>query len=255
MNKISLVRHWEAKYANTEHSNSFDSEDIKEESLSKLKEQAKVFTSWINKNENVTIWSSPIPRALQTAKIFIDELESNWIKIRTKKIFKVFEEVRWFRWEYLKTMVDWWKILIWWEEYYVDKQITNPLWLNYSTYFRQSSHKDISDDNLKLLWKFWEIIKNIESYSSVLKRVFREFERLSKKENIGHILIFTHQCNTDFIVELLNWYKNWGILPWESITLKQSNWDYEVVAFPQDSAETTWQIISKSKEKYKDILW
>lgn len=44
--------------------------------------------------DTVTIWSSPIPRALETSKIFEDELVRQGKHIRKVKIFDVFEEVR-----------------------------------------------------------------------------------------------------------------------------------------------------------------
>lgn len=106
MSKISFIRHGDARYENTAHEKDFNTVgDINPESIEKLRLQAQTFVHKLEKDERVTIWSSPIPRAIETANIFIDELHNNNIKIRKKKLFSVFEEARGFRWEYFRALL------------------------------------------------------------------------------------------------------------------------------------------------------
>ena len=257
MSKISLIRHWDAKYENTASHKSFDwATDIKEWSIEKLKNQATEFTKKLKKDEQITIWSSPIPRAIETANIFTDEIKKNWFNIRTRKIFEIFEEVKWFKWDYLQKMVDWWELIIDWVSYSIDKNKTNPKGLTYWQYFRNSSYKKIDPVYISSIWKAWEILSWIESYESMFKRIFREISRLTKlKTSKNHILIFTHQCNTDFLVELLNDYKNWWIQTGEHITLSKTWIDFDVIDFPQE--QTNWnatKIVENSRKRFQDLL-
>lgn len=102
------------------------------------------------------------------------------------------------------------------------------------------------------------MLSGIETFSSLTKRIFRELERLSKTDigHKNHVLIFTHQCNTDFLTELLNEYQKGGILTGENITLEQRDMDFDIVDFPQEIAnpENVNGIISGTKEKFADIL-
>lgn len=257
MAKLSFIRHWEAKYEDIEHKNKFEwAHDIKPETLKKLSKQAKEFSNKLNKWDTLTVWSSPIPRALETANVFIKEIESDWHKIRSQKIFKIFEEVKWFKWIYLKTLVDGGEITIWNKVITIYKKDTNPLNLKYWEYFRQSYYKKLDEKTLSKMWDFWVVTKDIESYKSVFNRIFRELARISKlKKPLDHILIFTHQCNTDFLVELLNDYKYGWINPWENITLVWNWIDFEIVDFPQANETNLHKdIIKNSKTRFEDIL-
>lgn len=255
MTALSIIRHWDAKYHDVGHKTTFENVfDIREWSIEKLKWQAKEFVAWLKPDTVITIWSSPIPRAIETANIFIEELKAQKIKIRKQKIFKVFEEVKWFRWEYLKTMVDWWELEFEWIKYPIDKTKTNPKGLNYTLFFRNSEWKNINKEYLESLWWLWKTLFWIETFWVMSKRNIRWIERIAKiwKHPTNHVLVFSHQCCTDFIVELLNDYKNWGVATWESITL-ESNWkmDFDVLNFPQEitNSENTRNLIATTREK------
>lgn len=260
MTALSIIRHWDAKYQDVEHKHSFENVfDIRETSIEKLKWQAKEFVSKLKPDSVITIWSSPIPRAIETANIFIEELKSKWIKIRKQKIFKNFEEVKWFRWEYLKTMTDWWELEFEWKKYQIDKSKTNPKGLNYTLFFRNSAWKDIDPEYLASLGNLWKTLFSIETFWVMSKRTIKWIERVAKlwKHPTNHILLFSHQCCTDFIVELLNDYKNWWVATWESITLENNGkMDLDVLNFPQEitKPENVKSIIANTKSKVKWIF-
>lgn len=70
-----------------------------------------------------------------------------------------------------------------------------------------------------------------------------------------HILIFTHQCNTDFLMELVNEYRNGGVLTGENITLEKTGVEFDIIDFPQKNDETNVKnIIQSAQVKLADIL-
>jgi hypothetical protein len=99
----------------------------------------------------VTIWSSPIPRAVETANIFTDELDQKDIMIRKQKLFPIFEEARGFRWEYLRGMVVGGDTKVNGTMLVLDKNITNPQGLSFGQFFRQSAWKIIPKEYLASL--------------------------------------------------------------------------------------------------------
>lgn len=125
--KISLIRHGDARYDNIAHEKGFDTVgDLKSDTIEKLRGQARAFADKITPDELVTVWSSPIPRAVETANIFTDELDKKEISIRKRKLFAIFEEARGFQWEYLRGMVIGGATKIHGEVVMLDKNITNP---------------------------------------------------------------------------------------------------------------------------------
>ena len=179
--KISLIRHGDARYDNITHDRNFATDgDIKKDSIEKLQGQAREFAEKISPDEIVTIWSSPIPRAVETANIFTDELDKKEISIRKRKLFAIFEEARGFRWEYLRGMVTGGDTKINRNTVMLDKNITNPNGLSFGQYFRQSAWKQIPSEYLDELGDSGKILSDIETFSSITKRIFRELERLSK---------------------------------------------------------------------------
>jgi broad specificity phosphatase PhoE len=93
--KVSFIRHGDARYENISHDASFVTQgDLKSDSIEKLRVQAQAFADKIHSDDLVTIWSSPIPRSVETANIFTEELRQKAIAIRKRKLFAVFEEAK-----------------------------------------------------------------------------------------------------------------------------------------------------------------
>lgn len=151
--KVSLIRHGDAQYINTEPVKDFLClyGDLKPDAIEKLQGQARAFAEKIDSDEIVTVWSSPIPRAVETANIFTDELDKKEISIRKRKLFAIFEEARGFRWEYLRGMVTGGDTKIHNHTVTLDKNITNPKGLSFGRYFRESAWKHIPVDYLNSL--------------------------------------------------------------------------------------------------------
>lgn len=143
--KVSFIRHGDAQYKNIAPAKDFLSlyGDLKPDAIEKLQGQARAFSEKIEPDEIVTIWSSPIPRAVETANVFTDELDKKEISIRKRKLFAIFEEARGFRWEYLRGMVTGGDTKVNGNIITLDKNITNPKGLSFSQYFRQSAWKQI----------------------------------------------------------------------------------------------------------------
>lgn len=208
--KVSLIRHGVATYKDTEKTRDRDNaKDLDPLKLISLKTQATDFVKKLDSNDSVTIWSSPIPRSLETSKIFEEAIAEAGIPIRKIGIFDVFEEARGFKWEYLSGLVLGTPVMIGGVSVPVDKQITNPTGTSVSEYFRTSPWSQFTPETLEALGAFGPIVESMEPYEAIVARVSRSLEKLKKiSDKQHHLLIFTHQCCTDFVIEAVNDYKN-----------------------------------------------
>jgi hypothetical protein len=89
----------------------------------------------------------------------------------------------------------------------VNPAFTNPKQLSVSEYFRNSEWKNLSQEAKVSLGAFAPIAENMEAYASIVSRMLRILERLKGiQEKPHHLLMFTHQCCTDFLIEAVNDY-------------------------------------------------
>lgn len=178
--KFSTVRHGPAAYGNTAHSKSFDAKDLKPVDIPEVERKAREFAETIDLNETVTIWSSPIPRSLETAAIFENALLERGIKIRTKKVFRDLEEARNFRWTDFAALVnggnftDAQRV-----EHAIDKNITNPEGLTTGQYFRLSGWTKIPDEYKASFPAEVRTKFEIEPYKKIVERNLKFVERLA----------------------------------------------------------------------------
>lgn len=219
--KVSLIRHGVATYKDTEKTRDRENaKDLDPVKIFSLQTQAAEFVNRLDPNDSVTIWSSPIPRSLETSRIFEEAIVGAGIPIRKIGIFDVFEEARGFKWEYLSGLVHGTPVMIDGVSVSVDKQITNPSGTSVSEYFRTSPWTQFTPETLEALGAFGPIVQAMEPYEAIVARVSRSLEKLKKISNKPHhLLIFTHQCCTDFVIEAVNDYKNGGIQPGEAVSL------------------------------------
>lgn len=253
--QVSLIRHWVAEYKNIEPTRDREiATDILPTSLEELKTQAREFVKKIQPLDSVTIWSSPIPRALETSRVFEEVLNYSGKNIRKVAIFNAFEEARGFKFAYLNILVNGWYIEIDWKPIFVPVELTNQNGLSLSEYFRNSEWKNISSEAVDSLGDFWLIISQMESYDSIVNRVIRVFRTLEKRQ-IGshHLLIFTHQCCTDFVVEAVNSYEKGGINPGQSVTLQVEESGISIIDTPFGRGNVS-NLLALTKDRSKDIV-
>lgn len=259
MAKVSLIRHGDAQYKNTSPHYGFDApNDLREDGIAKLQAQAKAFAESIDPTDIVTVWSSPIPRSIETANVFKEALEARGIAIRKEAIFDALEEVRSFRWEYLKNLVDGGEITVDGVAHPIDKSITNPKGLTYGQYFFESGWLNVPQEYIESLGACGQTIRAIESYESVVGRITRTLDKLANKEiaDNHHILMFTHQCNTDFVIQHLNEYAKGGIATGTHVTLEKRENDFDVKMFPDyvGTAERVGGVLTATKERMEKAV-
>lgn len=259
MVKVSLIRHGDAKYANTQPHYDFEApKDLREDGIAKLQAQAKAFADSIDPSDIVTVWSSPIPRSIETANVFKEALDARGIPVRKELIFDALEEVRSFKWEYLKNLVDGGEITIDGVAYPIDKSITNPKGLTYGQYFFESGWLQVPQDYVDQLGPCGKTIRAIEPYESVVGRITRTLDKLAKAQlgDKHHVLMFTHQCNTDFVIQHLNEYAKGGIATGTHVTLEKRADDFDVKMFPDyiGSAERVGGVLSATKDRMEKAV-
>ena len=75
--QVSLIRHGKAGYQDVAPTRDRENaKDIIPSTLDELKSQAEDFVSKMREEDTVTIWSSPIPRSLETSRVFEEALLS-----------------------------------------------------------------------------------------------------------------------------------------------------------------------------------
>lgn len=237
--KFSTVRHGPAKYENVAHSGDFSSKDLKESDIPEVERKARAFADTVGADETVTVWSSPIPRSLETAAIFETALSERGIRIRKKKVFKDLEEARNFRWTDFAALVNGGTFTnAQGVKHVVDAAVTNPEKLTTGTYFRTSAWTKIPQ------WyrqQFPEDLRkkfDIEPYEKIVSRNLKFLQRLSflAEKGGGHqqrVAVFTHQCCSDFLLELVNDYLQGGVDPADAITLDFVDGDFAIAELPE----------------------
>jgi hypothetical protein len=153
--QVSLIRHGKAEYNNiTPTRDRETATDIIPSTLDELRFQAQNFVSRICPEDTVTIWSSPIPRAIETSRIFEEVLISQGKRMRKTALFDAFEEARGFKFAYLNVLVNGGFIEFADKKIEVDPCVTNPHSLTLGQYFRESAWSQIPHEALEKLGEF-----------------------------------------------------------------------------------------------------
>lgn len=254
--KVSLIRHGVATYKDTEKTRDRDNaKDLDPLKIFSLQTQAAEFVNRLDPNDSVTIWSSPIPRSLETSKVFEEAIVGAGISIRKIGIFDVFEEARGFKWEYLSGLVHGTPVMIDGVSVPVDQQITNPESTSVSEYFQTSPWSKFTPETLEALGTFGPIVQAMEPYETIVNRISRSLKKLKKISNKQHhLLIFTHQCCTDFVIEAVNDYKHGGIQPGEAVSLMIQGERIFIEDTPFGNAGYTEILANQVKEKTSETL-
>ncbi len=109
---INVFRHGKSRYKQEEVLIE-EARDLTAEGVDDVKKSAEALVKLIKPDEEVEIWSSPMGRTLQTAKIIAQVLEEKQVHIRKKgdsnkhgiKVFEQFSEVKNFSWKLFYPLV------------------------------------------------------------------------------------------------------------------------------------------------------
>lgn len=252
--KFTTVRHGPAKYENVTHAADFEARDLDETKLPDVRAKALEFARSLDPEETVTVWSSPLPRSLETAKIFLEAMAERGIRIRKAKIFRDLEEARNFRWTDFAAIVHGGTLTdAEGKDWHVDVSVTNPETLSTGEYFRTSGWTKVPAEYLAGFPQDVRHKFEIEPYDAIVRRNLAFLERLRRVAENGkrhRVVTFSHQCCSDFLLELINDYRQGGLDPAESVTLDFVDGDFTVSELPERfDGRTMERVIEETRER------
>jgi broad specificity phosphatase PhoE len=228
---VDIFRHGEAKYGQGEVPLA-EANDLTEKGIEKVRENAEQLAELIGSNEEVAIWSSPMGRTLQTAKIIAEVLKQKGIKLRAKgvteesgiKVFNELTEVKNFSWKSFSPLITGGEVEFAGKKFFVDKSLTNPKNLG-KTYYMENGVGNI-DPRAKEQWpkEYVQEIEGFEKFFEATKRIMRPLARLKKLGDKPYrVIIVTHDALTGFIANVFSGGEENGIDPGSFINLERKN--------------------------------
>ena len=212
---ITLFRHGKANYTQGV-TTLFQAKDLAEEGRVRVRQQAEKLSSEISKDEQITIWSSPIGRTLETATIISDVLKEKGFKFRLikskdsdtnnpsdldiSKIIRPFftlEEVRGLDITLFSALVDGTSYnLKDGSTIIFDKIKTNPNNMTFQDYYYKGGFKDLLKSGESLPEEVRDSLNSVEEESSVHYRFDRKLETLKgiKTKNKQRVIIVSHHA-------------------------------------------------------------
>jgi len=208
--RVTLFRHGTAKY-DQDKVLIEDAKDLTDEGRKLVREQAERLASEIGQDEEITIWSSPIGRTLETATIIAGVLREKGFSIRLKKqvgeeeipvaaenairVFKALEEVRGLDAGLFSALVEGGSYTF--EngvEVSFDKNKTNPKNLSFQDYYYQGGYRDYLRDVTDVPAEVQASLNSLEEEADVHHRFDRKVKRVSKVESDKkqRVIIVTH---------------------------------------------------------------
>ncbi|MFA5126855.1 MAG: histidine phosphatase family protein [Patescibacteria group bacterium] len=227
--KIDIVRHGQAKYGQEKVSLA-EAQDLTPEGEEQVRASAEALTELIGPDEEVVIWSSPIGRTLQTAKIIAETLEQKGIHLRDKaksdrpgiQTHEQLIEVKDFSWQLFKPLIEGGDLTFAGHKFFIDKKLSNPNNLAYPEYFTEDCISKISPE-AKTQWpvEYVQIIDGMEKFIEVTRRMMGTLDRLKKLQDKPYrIIIVTHDALMGFIANIFSAGEKSGVDSGEFINLE-----------------------------------
>lgn len=229
---IDVVRHG-TYYDGEKRELPDNSKHLNEKGVQEVQSSAEKLAEIIGPDEEVAIWSSPMPRTMHTAEIIRETLLNHGKKFHKQDRFpdpkiSVFEELTEIK-NYSPTLfnplVKGGDVEFAGERFHIDKRQTNPKDLSTLQYLAQDEVKNI-DPEIKEQWpqEYIERIDAIENYADTAKRIMKVLSRLKTlKDKPYRIILVTHQGLTSFIVKNLSGGEREGLKPAEFVDFEAQN--------------------------------
>ena len=190
---ITLFRHGTAKYEQGKVSIS-EAQDLTEEGRVLVKFQAEKLADELDQEEEITIWSSPMGRTIETALIIADVFREKGFNIRLKdqsvanevtstaeaaiRVFEVLEEVRGLNIGLFSALVGGGRYTFEdGNEVVFDKNITNPNNLSFQDYYYQEEYKIYLQKNEDVPDEVQVSLNALEEQTRVHNRFDRNINR------------------------------------------------------------------------------
>lgn len=205
--QITLFRHGPAKYEQGNVSFN-EAADLTDDGRERVSQQAHKLADSLEADEEITIWSSPAGRTLETASIIASTLKERGFSIRLQshedqlstdeeravRIFKTFEEVRGLNMELFSVLVDGGTYRLKdGTDFVFEKKKTNPRDLPFGNYYYQTAWKSVRDAS-DTPAEVKELLNILESEEDVHHRVDRKINRVAEvqSQEKQRLIIVTH---------------------------------------------------------------
>jgi len=226
---INILRHGEAKY--NQGKVAFDeANDLTDKGITDVQAHTKLLAQSIDPQEEVTIWTSPYGRTIQTAQLAAEVLQQHKINFRRNiplrkiKIFDQLREIGIF-WPTMKILLDGGEFKdASGKTIFIDKSLTNPENLQLRDFVTSDTTKKYTTEILTTLpAEILESNEKNESFQAATSRMIDILQHLKKiREEHQRIILVTHEALTAFLVNLHS-ETNTGVKPGEFIELKKKD--------------------------------
>ena len=208
--RVTLFRHGTAKYEQGKVAVS-EADDLTDEGRNLVRKQAERLANEIGQDEEITIWSSPMGRTLETATIVADVLRDKGFEIRLKKstdsaevppsaentirVFEALEEVGGLDIELFSALVEGKSYML--EdgtEIALNKNKTNPDNLSFQDYYYQGGYKKYLQSGESIPAEVQTSLNSLEKEADIHHRFDRNVERATKTQSDKkqRVIIVTH---------------------------------------------------------------
>ncbi len=228
---IDIVRHGKSSYKQQEVAVEL-ADDLTPEGISAVKEGTQALAEIIKPDEEIAIWSSPLGRAIHTAKIIAETLKQKGFHPRKKgvaspwgiKVFQELTEVKGFSWSLFSPLINGGQVDLNGRSFFVKKEETNPNNLPYPDYYIQDAIADIPPEvRQSLPPDYVEVIEGFEKFREVTERLMRPLSRLKElRDKPYRVIIVGHDSQAMFLANLFSAGQKKGLDPGEFVNLERT---------------------------------
>ncbi|MDD2758034.1 MAG: histidine phosphatase family protein [Patescibacteria group bacterium] len=229
---VDLFRHGSAKYEQGKTTVE-EAADLTEAGIAEVKTSAEALAELISPDEEVQIWSSPMGRTLQTAKIISETLAAKGVNLRGErqaegagiKVFDQLSEVKNFSWSLFSPLVYGGEVEYAGRKFVIDAAKTNPQNLGPAQYYASDNIHNISAE-AKAGWpaEYVKAVEDFEDFMSVTKRIMKPLVRLKGLSDKPYrVIIVTHDALLGFVANIFSGGESAGVNPAEFINLERKD--------------------------------
>ncbi len=202
-----------------------DLKPLNQKGIREVRLSAEKLAEMIGPDEEVAIWSSPMPRTLHTAEIIKETLRDKGKKFHKSdrfpdpkiSVFEELTEIKNYSPTFFNPLVRGGDVEFAGQRFYIDKNQTNPQNLSNLQYLAQGEAKKI-DPGITKQWpqEYLDKISAIENYADTSKRIMKILSRVKMLSDKPYrIILVTHQGLSSFVVKNLSGGKKEGLSPGE----------------------------------------
>jgi broad specificity phosphatase PhoE len=204
-----------------------DSKRLNEKGAQEVRQSAEKLAEIIGPDEEIAIWSSPMPRAIHTAEIIKETLTGKEKKFHKQdrfpdpkiSVFEELTEIKNYSPNIFNPLVKGGELEFAGKRFYIDKNKTNPKNLSTLQYLIQEEASKI-DPETKKQWpqEYIASIDAIENYADATQRIMKILSRLKTLGDKSYrIILVTHKGLTSFIVKNISGGESEGLNPAEFV--------------------------------------